>query len=195
VYYQEVQQRAVQRTHEFRSDLKVLQRTPYTVLNAADLKPSDAERIVELYDDLYLRKWSPYNPQFTPDFIRLALAERLLTIKALARDGRIDAALGYVTRGRYITAPLFGYATALPKQLGLYRMLTALTSLDALASGQAVHFSAGVGPFKRLRGGQAAIEYNAVYTRHLPAGRRRPWRFLQVLMDRLAIPIIQKYGF
>ncbi len=195
VYYQEVGQRAVQRTHEYRADLKLLQRTPYTVLTADQLSAADAERIVALYDDLYLRKYSPYNPQFTPDFIRLALAERLLTIKALAHAGRIDAALGYVTRGRYITAPLFGYATALPKQLGLYRMLTALTSLDALAQGRGVHFSAGVGPFKRLRGGQAAIEYNAAYTAHLPAGRRRPWRLLQVLMDRLAIPIIQRYGF
>lgn len=195
VYYQEVGRRAVQRTHEFRSDLKLLQRTPYQVLSADQLSPADAERLVELYDDLYLRKYSRYNPQFTPEFIRLALAERLLTIKALALEGRIAAVLGYVTRGRYITAPLFGYATALPKQLGLYRMLTALTSLDALASGQGVHFSAGVGPFKRLRGGQAAIEYNAVFTAHLPAGRRRPWRFLQVLMDRLAVPLIQRYGF
>ena len=87
--------------------------------------------------------------------------------------------------GRYITAPLFGYDTALPQRLGLYRLLSTLTSLEALAQGRVVHFSAGVGPFKRLRGGQAAIEYNAVYTRHLPAGWRRPWRFLQVLMDRL----------
>ncbi len=195
VYYQDVQRPEVLRKQQYRFDLKHLQRTPYTVLTAADLRPSDAERIVELYDDLYLRKYSPYNPQFTPEFIRLALAERLLTIKALAHDGRIDAVLGYVTRGRYITAPLFGYDTALPQKLGLYRLLSTLTSLEALAGGQVVHFSAGVGPFKRLRGGQAAIEYNAVYTRHLPAGRRRPWRFLQVLMDRLAIPIIQRYGF
>lgn len=195
VYYQDVRRPEVQRTHEYRADRKLLGRTPYQVLTAADLTPGDAERLVSLYADLYLRKYSPYNPQFTPAFIRLALAERLLTFKALARAGRIDAVLGYVTRGGYLTAPLFGYDTALPKALGLYRMLTALTSADALAAGRVVHFSAGVGPFKRLRGGQPAIEYNAVYTAHLPAGRRRPWRFLQVLLDRLAIPIIQRYGF
>ncbi|MCC7361828.1 MAG: GNAT family N-acetyltransferase [Anaerolineales bacterium] len=195
VYYQDVARPAVQHRDEFRADLRLLRRTPYRVLTAADLLPGDAERLVTLYDDLYLRKYSRYNPQFTPDFLRLALAEKLLTIKALARDGRIDAVLGYVTRGGHITAPLFGYNTALPKQLGLYRMLTALTSLDALALGKQVHFSAGVGPFKRLRGGQAAIEYNAVYTAHLPAWRRRPWRFLRVLMDKVAVPIIQRSGF
>lgn len=195
VYYQPVQRPEVQRKQQYRFDLKHLQRTPYTVLSADQLSAGDAERIVELYNDLYLRKYSLYNPQFTPDFIRLALAERLLTIKALALDGRIDAVLGYVARGRFLTPPLFGYDTALPKPLGLYRLLSTLTSLEALASGREVHFSAGVGPFKRLRGGQAAIEYNAVYTAHLPAGRRRPWRFLQMLMDRLAIPIIQRYGF
>ena len=195
IYYQDVAQPVVQRRDEFRADLRLLKRTPYTVLTAAELQPSDAERLVALYDDLYLRKYSRYNPQFTPDFLRLALAERLLTIKALALNGRIDAVLGYVTRGDYITAPLFGYDTALPKQVGLYRMLTALTSLDALALGKQVHFSAGVGPFKRLRGGQAAIEYNAVFTAHLPAGQRRPWRFLQWLMDTAAVPLIQKSGF
>ncbi|MCC6192684.1 MAG: GNAT family N-acetyltransferase [Anaerolineales bacterium] len=204
VYYQDVAQRAVQRRDEFRADLRLLRRrlsadlarpTPYTVLTAADLQPGDAERLAALYADLYLRKYSRYNPQFTPDFLRLALAERLLTIKALAHAGRIDAVLGYVTRGAYITAPLFGYDTALPKQVGLYRMLTALTSLDALTLGKQVHFSAGVGPFKRLRGGQATIEYNAVYTAHLPAWRRRPWRFLQTLLERVAVPIIQRSGF
>jgi hypothetical protein len=195
VYYQDPRRAEVQRKQQYRFDLKHLQRTPYQVLSAGDLGAGDAERIVELYNDLYLRKYSQYNPQFTPDFIRLALAERLLPIKALAREGRIDAVLGYVARRGYLTPPLFGYDTALPQKLGLYRLLSTLTSLEALAGGQVVHFSAGVGPFKRLRGGQAAIEYNAVYTAHLPAGRQRPWRFLHGLMDKLAVPIIQRYGF
>src|SRR6202022_2402098 len=124
-----------------------------------------------------------------PEFIRLALAERLLTIKALARDGRIDAALGYCGRRGYITAPLFGYDTQLPRELGLYRLLTSLTSLEALEHGWTVPFSAGVGRFKRLRGVFAVIEYNAVYDGHLPASRRRPWRLLQAVTDRVAIPI------
>lgn len=55
--------------------------------------------------------------------------------------------------------------------------------------------SAGVGEFKRLRGGIPVMEYNAVYDAHLPATRRRPWSLLKGIMDRVAVPIIKKYGF
>lgn len=195
VYYQAVQSAWVQRKQQFRFDRKHLERTPYQVVEAPELPADSAGRIVELYSALYLRKYSAYNPQFTPDFIRLALDQQLLTIKAFAHAGRLDAVLGYFERRGLITPPLFGYDTALPQKLGLYRLLSARTSLDALARGWDVHFSGGVGPFKRLRGGVAALEYNGVYIRHLPAARRRPWQFLQALMDRIAVPIIQKAGF
>lgn len=195
VYYQESASPQVQHTKQYRFDLKHFQRTPYEVISANQLNPSDSRRIVALYNALYLDKYSHYNPQFTPDFIQLALENNLLTIKAFAHEGRIDAVMGYFTRNGLATPPLFGYDTQLPQQLGLYRLLSTLMSLEALEHNLNVHFSAGVGRFKRLRGCQPAIEYNAVYHAHLPPERRRPWVLLKTLMDKLAIPIIQKYGF
>ena len=195
VYYQDVASAYVQRKRQFREDLKSFQRTPYQVIDSAALKPGDAARVLELYNGLYLNKYSRFNPIFTLDLIQLALAERLLHVKALARDGRIDAVLGYVARRGLITAPLFGYDTSLPKEAGLYRQLSTLISLEAQARGDTLHLSAGVGPFKRIRGGLPAIEYNGVYDRHLPAWRRRPWALMQAVADRLAVPVIQKYGF
>jgi hypothetical protein len=195
IYYQDVASAYVQGKRQFREDLKSFKRTPYQVIDGAALSADDAERVLALYNGLYLNKYSRFNPIFTVEFIRLALAERLLHIKALARDGRIDAVLGYVARHGYITAPLFGYDMQLPKETGLYRQLSTLISLEAQARGDVLHLSAGVGPFKRLRGGLPAIEYNAVYHAHLPGWRRRPWLLMQAVADRLAIPIIQKYGF
>lgn len=196
VYYQDVQSRYVQKKKQYRIDLKHFQRTPYTVVEGAQLRDNDSiERILELYNDLYLRKYSYYNPQFTPAFIRLALDEQLLTLKAFQKEGRIDAVMGYFARRGTITPPLFGYDTSLPQKLGLYRLLSTLTALDALANKQLVHFSAGVGQFKRHRGGLPALEHNAVYDAHLPATRRRPWSLLKSIMDKIAVPIIEKYGF
>ncbi|MBA3533074.1 MAG: GNAT family N-acetyltransferase [Ardenticatenales bacterium] len=196
VYYQEVQRAEVQKKGDYQRDLKLLQKTPYRVVEGDDLRgAAQVRRIVELYNDLYLRKYSYHNPQFTEAFISLALEQRLLTIKALEREGRLDAVLGYVARNGVITAPLFGYDTALPQSLGLYRLLTALTSLEALTHQRLVHFSAGVGGFKRLRGALPTIEYNALYDRHLPATRRRPWTLLKAISDRVAVPLAQKYGF
>jgi hypothetical protein len=92
------------------------------------------------------------------------------------------------------TQPLFGYNTALPQDAGLYRLLSTQTLLEGAANRRLIHASAGVGPFKRLRGGVGAIEYNLVYDRHLPAGRRRPWRFLEWLSHRVVIPLVVKLG-
>lgn len=195
VYYQDVQSDYVQRKQQFRFDFKHFQRTPYKILAADQLADSDLPRLVGLYDDLYLRKYSYYNPQFTEAFLRLALAHNLLTIKAFSLDGRIDAVMGYFARNGIATPPLFGYDTSLPKQLGLYRLLSTFMSLEAQQHNLLVHFSAGVGRFKRLRGGLNAIEYNAVYTDHLPPHRRRPWVLLHFLMARVAVPIITRYGF
>jgi hypothetical protein len=130
-----------------------------------------------------------------PCLPRRSLAEPLLHVKALAINGRIDAVLGYVARRGTITAPLFGYDLGLPKELGLYGRLCTLISLEAQARRDTRHLSAGVGPFKRIRGGMPAIEYNAVYDAHLPAWRRRQGALMQAVADRLAMPTIQKYGF
>jgi len=91
--------------------------------------------------------------------------------------------------------PLFGYATNLPQALGLYRLLSTQTALEGIQHHRLIHCSAGVGEFKRLRGAVPAIEYNAVYYHHLPKARQTPWCILKILLDRLAIPVIQKYGF
>ena len=195
IYYQDVPSAHVQRRQHYRRDLKHFERTPYTVVDGADLGLGDAARIVALYNDLYLRKYSYYNPQFTEAFITLCLQERLLVIKAFEHTGRLDGVLGYFVRRGLLTPPLFGYDTCLPQSLGLYRLISTLTSLEGQRQGALVHFSAGVGAFKRARGGVNAIEYNAVYDAHLPAARRRPWALLHALMDRVAVPLIQKYGF
>ena len=125
----------------------------------------------------------------------LCLRERLLVIKAFQRAGRLDGVLGYFVRRGLLTPPLFGYDTRLPQSLGLYRLISTLTSLEGQRQGALVHFSAGVGAFKRARGGVNAIEYNAVYDAHLPPARRRPWALLHALMDRAAVPLILKNGF
>jgi hypothetical protein len=195
IYYQDVQSNYVHRKRDFLADLKLHDKTPYGFVSINVLNDRHVDRLIDLYNALYLHKYSYYNPQFTPAFVRLALANKLLTIKILCLNGRFDGVMGYFARNGVSTAPFFGYDTSLPKELGLYRLLTAQMSLDAIEAETLVHLSAGVGPFKRLRGGLPTIEYNLVYDRHLPAYRRRPWALLQSLMDKIAVPVIQKYGF
>jgi len=186
---------AARQKKQFKVDMSVFKKSQYEIVDGKALTDAEIDRAVELYNLLYIQKYSHFNPQFTPAFIRLARDCDLLTLRMLRLDGRFDAVMGYFVRNGVMTQPFFGYDTTLPQKIGLYRLLTMVTLLEGMEHGLMVHASAGVGPFKKLRGGMPVIEYNAVYDRHLPLGRRLPWSVLKVLSDKIAIPVFQKYGF
>lgn len=198
VYYQDARTPALLRKKQVKIDLRRYRQTDCQLVT--ELTPADAPRMAHLYRLLYLDKYSHFNPHFTEEFFRLALENRLLTFKAFRaepyqKSGDIDAVLGYFNRNGIMTQPVFGYDTQLPQELGLYRLLSTQVLLDGIEHQRLINCSAGVGEFKRLRGGQPALEYNAVYLRHLPARQQWPWRLLKALLNGVAVPMIQKYGF
>ncbi len=201
VYYQDARTPALLHKKQVKIDLGKYRRHPYLLITTTELSPADAPRLAHLYRLLYLDKYSHFNPQFTPEFFKLALQNQLLVFKAFRaaetgqKSGDILAVLGYFKRNGIMTQPVFGYDTGLPQSLGLYRLLSTQVLLDGLEQQQLINCSAGVGQFKRLRGGQPALEYNAVYLRHLPWRQRQPWLRLKQLLNGVAVPIIQKYGF
>lgn len=174
-------------------DRKMLEKSGYRVLRHDELEAGQAGRIVELYNALYLDKYSRLNPQFTEDFIRLAMRKRTLTLIGLEKDGRLDGILGYFVRNGVMTTPLFGYDTRLPKETGLYRMLSSLLVQEAQRRSLLLHQSAGVGAFKADRGAVGETEYTAVYVKHLPVYRRWIWQTLAVLLERIGIKLVEKY--
>ncbi len=173
-------------------DHALLARQGYRVVGRDDLRAEDVPRIVELYNALYLGKYSLYNPMFTEAFIMQALQHKILELVALQKDGRIDAVLGYFWRNGVMTTPLFGYDTTLPQEIGLYRMLSVTLFQHAQERGLLLHESSGAAQFKRNRGAFAVIEYSAVYTRHLPLHRRLYWQLLALLLDKIGVPFMQK---
>lgn len=189
-----MQPEEAQRTRQVKEDSRVLRHHPYTVVDGKALTDDELERCLELYNLLYLEKYSYYNPQFTPAFLRLARDAEILHLRALRRDGQINGVMGFFVRNGLMTQPLFGYDTGLPMDEGLYRLLTLITLQEGQARNLLVHASGGVGKFKKIRGGKSVIEYNAVYDQHLPVQRRLPWRILQRI-SAAAIPIFQKNDF
>jgi hypothetical protein len=173
-------------------DYELLARNGYTFVSQADITDNDLPRIVELYKQLYLDKYSYDNPQFNEAFIALAKESGVLTLNGLRKDGRLDAVMGYFSRNGVMTTPLFGYDTTLPQSLGLYRMLSACLIRQSRERGQLLHESAGAAQFKRNRGAMADFEYSAVYDRHLPFGRRWCWSLLEQLLNRVGVPLMRK---
>ncbi|WP_336629919.1 MULTISPECIES: hypothetical protein [unclassified Microbacterium] len=59
--------------------------------------------------------------------------------------------------------------------------------------GAELNLSAGAAQFKRLRGGEPAIEYSAVQAAHLPAATRRAITALGALASRVGVPIMRRW--
>ncbi len=181
-------------TRQYKEDVRVLRKHGYEIVDGKELSDDELARSLDLYNMLYLEKYSYYNPQFTFEFMKLARDEDILHLRALKRDGKINAVMGFFIRNGAMTQPLFGYDTSLPQEEGLYRLLTLITLQEGLQRNLLVHASGGVGKFKKVRGGKSVIEYNAVFSKHLPLWRQRPWKLIQAI-SKYAIPYFQKMDF
>ncbi|GEM_PF-122509 len=173
-------------------DTALIARHGYEIVGPQDIAEQDIPRIVQLYDMLYIAKYSTHNPQFTASFIRLAREQGILQLYGLHKTGRLDAVLGFFSREGVMTTPLFGYDTGVPQQIGLYRMLSAVLIRLAGERGELLHESSGVGQFKRNRGAVPVLEVSAVYDRHMPLGVRASWSVLEQLLNHVGVPLIRK---
>ncbi|MBK8782541.1 MAG: GNAT family N-acetyltransferase [Anaerolineales bacterium] len=185
---------AALKTRQCKEDVRVLKKAGYDVVSGKDLSDDELHRAVQLYELLYLQKYSYYNPQFTFDFLKLARDEDTLHMYGLKKDGQLNAIMGFFIRNGAMTQPLFGYDTSLPLEEGLYRLLTLVTLQEGVKRGLLVHASGGVGKFKKVRGGESVTEYNAVFTKHLPRKRQLPWKLIQAV-SKAAIPYFKKMDF
>ena len=138
---------------------------------------SEVVRIKQLYDSLYLDKYSEFNPQFTEAFFRKAIEQAWLQVSVLRRGhgGEIVAVVGYFNRSGIMTTPLIGYDREIPQSVGLYRLITLRIIDQAVANENFLHMSSGAAHFKRLRGAEPCFEYNMVLTSHLKWSQRMPW--------------------
>ena len=140
----------------------------------------------DLYRMLYLEKHSELNPRYTTLFVQKALEQKLLEFRGLRHtSGRIDAVFAGFRRGEVTSTPFIGYDTAIPNQHGFYRLLVAMLLERVAEQKLLLNYSSGAGEFKRRRGAESAIEYNAIYTRHLPLKRQLPHLLLEQAANRL----------
>ena len=175
-----------------RQDAGLARRSGYVWVAADEVDDAEVPRLRELYAQLYLEKYSPFNPRFNERFVRAALRDRWLTVYALRRDGRTDGVAGYVERDGVMTAPLIGYDRAVPQEEGLYRLISYRLVEEARARGLLLNQSSGAAAFKRFRGGVPAMELNLVYHRHLPPRARLPWRVLETASRRAITPLMRR---
>ena len=169
-------------------DIRLLKNSEYKVI---DMENSYTKQTLKLYNQLYLDKYSKYNPQFSEEYIKLCNENNLLNFKLLSKDNKINAVLGYYKRNHVMTTPIFGYDTTLPKDEGLYRMLSAQLVLESEQNGCTINMSSGASKFKIYRGAIASLEYSALYYSHLSFYRKLGYKLLFFVINKIAIPMIR----
>lgn len=169
-------------------DIRLLKNSEYKVI---DMENSYTKQTLKLYNQLYLDKYSKYNPQFSEEYIKLCNENNLLNFKLLSKDNKINAVLGYYKRNNIMTTPIFGYDTTLPKDEGLYRMLSAQLVLESEQNGCTINMSSGASKFKIYRGAISSLEYSALYYSHLPFYRKLGYKLLFFVINKIAIPLIK----
>ena len=184
--------RSIWKRNNVKNDGRLQRKTPYEQLQHDEITEAEMPRIKELYDLLYLDKYSRLNPKFTEAMLLHLWRQRLWEFKAWRLNGRIDAVSATIRVGEVRTAPLVGYDTALDRELGLYR----LAYLDIIEYGRSgnetIHGSAGVAAYKQGRGAQSFFEYNAVVNDHLSLRRRLPWMLLGWITYRVVGPMMER---
>lgn len=150
---------------------------------------------LELYNKLYLIKYSVFNPQYTLSYFQACHKKNnIIHFQGYVdSNGKLKAFSGLFILGNTITSPLVGYDTDAPQTEGLYIHAIHLIMQYKFKHSLLLNLSSGAPKFKRLRGGMPAIEYSVVYTKNLPFKRRIIWTILQFISNKIGVPLMNKY--
>jgi hypothetical protein len=177
---------------DVKADIALAERSGLRIDMPEALPAADLQRVLDLYRAIYLDKYSPANPDYTPEALRAAMETgtlRLVLVRA-GTDEIVAFAADQVFGGE-LTGPLLGHDSSRPREEGLYRVAMSLSVRRALDEGLSVNYSAGAGAFKRHRGATPALEYAAVFDDHLPPWRRAGYAVLEAALNALT-PALEK---
>ena len=185
---------AAARLANMRADARLLQRRDLHWCDNHAITAADAPRIAELYGQLYLGKYSRWNPAYRPQMIADWQQAGLLRLEGWRDDhGRLQCIAGMFGTEQVVSTPIVGYDTGAAQKLALYRTLTATSYRHARQSQRRLNLSAGAAGFKRLRGGVAAIEYSAVWAPPAARATRALLWTLSQLTRRVGEPLMRHY--
>ena len=169
-------------------DINLIQKGNFKI---SDINSDEAENVINLYNQLYLNKYSNYNPQFSTEFVSYSFKNNLINFKALYKGEKMYGVIGYYMRNNIMTTPILGYDMSVPQKDALYRMLSAQIILESEAQKCCINMSSGASQFKIQRGSEAVLEYSAILYSHLSVFRKSGYNLLLFVMNKIAIPIMR----
>lgn len=168
-----------------RRDAKLLRNTDYKILKDDEIKEEHYARIVELYKQLYLDKYTIHSPHLTEEVIKAWHTTKFITLHGIydCEEDSLVGIIGFLQRDDIVVTAFMGYEMSVPQEKGLYRLLMILLIKYAHEHDLRINLSAGADDFKLKRGGIASLEKQMIYCQHLPWRRRFIWRLLQFIFN------------
>ena len=140
---------------------------------------------------LYRGKYSKNNPDYTERFFSDILEGQDFDIICLKKS-TIDAFALYEIRSGIMQVSCVGHDTSLPKNINLYRQISALIFDCSIKNNYLLNCSSGALSFKQQRGGQITHEYFGVYSKHLSLFRRLTWSLYGFVMNH-TFPMVEDF--
>lgn len=194
IYLSHIHDEEVFNNRIVKSDLKLWEEAACEVIDQANLKEEDFERVAELCRILAIDHHSRWNPKVTTKLLRQLHRTPAITLKGLKKDGQIIGIIGYqIDSAGVLTCTLFGYDKNHPEQNTHYRLVSTLLYLEARQHAKLFHQSAGGSYFKRSRGAKGFTEYQAAFTQHLGLRQRIGWSILKKVINTFAPSLMKDY--
>lgn len=181
----------LEQSRDYKKDKKLLEQKEF-YFKKAD-KNSDFNRIKELYDMLYLQKYSIHNIQFQAHYIQKMCENNLIEIYILYEEENIVGFLSFLENEVSLTIPFIGYD--LNNKKPLYRILQAFILETAKRKNKFLNKSNGASFFKTSRRMQPCFEYTFVYTKHLNPFKQICFKILSFISIKFYGKILKHFKF
>ncbi|PKE21137.1 GNAT family N-acetyltransferase [Macrococcoides caseolyticum] len=148
---------------DLKKDIKKFNKSGLTF--TMTLNDEDFAQLVPLYEQVYLDKYSHFNPHYTAEFFKFMYKSTNLQWFVLKDEGRIVSFMAVQEAGNTLFPAYFGMDQSIKH---LYFITSGLLYEFAKRNGYAINNSAGAKDYKLARGSRPYLEYHYVYIKHLP---------------------------
>lgn len=152
------------------------------------------EKAQELYNELYLTKYSKHNIHFKALYLKELQKHKLIHLRLLydSRKDKYVGVVGLVGEDGVITAPIVGYDTSYDIKEALYRRVIAYSIEYAMQRKYLLNLSSGASNFKIMRGAEAHLEYMFVNVKHLGFFKKIIWKILSLIANYFYAPLLKR---
>lgn len=176
---------------DFKSDVKFLNSGYLHVVRADE--NSDFDRMIALYNELYLIKYTNHNMQYSAKYLQSMVKNNFLDCYYFQNnENKIVGVVAFKQTQSTITVPIIGYDLKEQEKYPIYRSIQAFITKH-IKDGYFFNHSSGASDFKRSRYAYAEIEYLFVYTQHLSLFKRFLIKTISCLSLWIYQPILKKF--